>query len=260
MTIYDQDYIAELDLQNQPGVNTSAAESVEETSQPEAIQEQPVVQAQEDAHESEKEYNFKALREEISREKAERERERQRYSEEIAFLREQYKSKSTNEDQISKSEIDKLSDDDLLTAGQYKRHLQDLESRYQQQLEQVRLNAEEARMKATNPDYAEVMEKYTIPLLQNNRDFARAFQAAENKADFAYRLGKMQMLSEAKPVQEPVKTEQMQKAERIIENSKKPGTLSNARGGQPSLSKAEYYAAMSEAEFNALVSKNLEEV
>ena len=46
-------------------------------------------------------------------------------------------------------------------------------------------------------------------------------------------------------------------AQRIVENAKKPGTLSQA-GGQGALSKADYFASMSDQEFMRMASKNLE--
>jgi len=46
-------------------------------------------------------------------------------------------------------------------------------------------------------------------------------------------------------------------AEKIVENSRKPGTLSSA-GGQSVLSKADYYASMSDKQFAEFASKNLE--
>ena len=57
--------------------------------------------------------------------------------------------------------------------------------------------------------------------------------------------------------EKPRGTDPAVKAQRIVENANKPGTLSSARGGQPSLSKADYYASMSDAEFSKMVEKNL---
>jgi len=74
------------------------------------------------------------------------------------------------------------------------------------------------------------------------------------KALFAYELGKMaQQIQTARP-SEPVKSEA---AQRIVENSRKPGTLSQA-GGQGALSKADYFATMSDQEFMRMATRNLE--
>lgn len=260
MTIYDQDYMQELDAQAQAtGVVDSVAES------PVAVEEAPtevqeVVDVQSEP--SEKELNFKALRETIAQEKAEREAEKLRFQQEIEYMRSQL---AETKQVPKKSVLDDERDDDLLTVGKYRQTQQEYEQLLKQQEENYRLKLNELEVKLKHPDYDEVLEKYSIPLLKNNRDFARAFQTAEAKAQFAYDLGKKEMLlaqyheMQQKP-QQPVETQSSQKAERIVANASKPQTLSNARGGQPSLSKAEYYASMSDAEFNALVERNLTEV
>jgi len=48
-------------------------------------------------------------------------------------------------------------------------------------------------------------------------------------------------------------------AQRIVENARKPATLSQA-GGQSVLSKADYYATMSDAEFMKMANQHLESV
>lgn len=214
---------------------------VEESKEP---QQQEVV--------SEKELNFKALREEISREKQERDAERQRYQHELELLKAQMRPREPE-----RSALDGVEDDDILTVGKYKQSIKEHQDRMREQEQAYQLRLSEMEVKLKNPDYDEVMEKFSIPLLQENSDFARAFQAAENKAAFAYQLGKMMKGSQREAQNEP--SDAMQKAQRIVDNSRKPGTLSNARGGQPSLSKADYYSSMSDAEFNKLLEKNLAE-
>jgi len=253
MTIYDQDYMAEANLQHQyTGVVDSAA--VSPVAVEEVPTEAPIVDAQQEP--SEKELNFKALRETIAREQAEREAERLRYQQEIEFMRSQF-AKPVQENR--KSVLEDERDDDLLTIGKFRQTQAQYEQQLKQQEENYRLKLNELETKVQHSDYDEVMDKYAIPLLKNNRDFAIAFQNSENKASFAYNLGKMMKDSQPRP-QAPVETEGSQKAQRIVENSSKPATLSSARGGQTALSKAEYYGSMSDAEFNALVEKNLTEV
>lgn len=256
MTIYDSDYVAEEELQQKyTGVADSVAESPVAK---EEVAEEQVVSAN-NPEPSEKELNFRALRESIAQEKHEREAERLRYQQELEFMKSQVAQMQKPEKRI----LDDQQDDDLLTVGKYRQAQQDYEKMLRQQEEAYKLKVNELEAKVSNPDYDEVVEKYSIPLLQNNRDFAIGLQTAENKAKYAYELGKMYRDSQLKaqiapaPVQE---TQMSRRAEKIVENASKPGTLSSARGGQPSLSKAEYYASMSEAEFNALVSKNLSEV
>lgn len=279
MTIYDQDFINsgefvdpaaeghEGTVQVSPEVAVSEESSQSSHSETNETIEDQIADESKLVEPSKQEFNFKALREEISREKAEREAERARYLEEITFLRDQFSRPSKeNSDQVQhKDVLDDMHDDDLLTAGKYRKSMMELQAKHQAELEQVRLQAEEAHLKALHPDYDEVMEKYSIPLLKNNRDFARAFQNAESKAKFAYEWGKKEMMIQhysemQEKASQPQIAQNSQKAERILANAQKPGTLSSARGGQPSLSRAEYYAGMSDADFNALVEKNLNEV
>ena len=52
-------------------------------------------------------------------------------------------------------------------------------------------------------------------------------------------------------------TQKSENAQRIVENARKPGTLSQG-GGQAALSKADYFASMSDAEFMKMATRNLE--
>lgn len=258
MTIYDQDYMAEFEAQQKAtGVVESAAETPVAMNEAAVEPQEEVVSANNDSMEpTEKELNFKALRDSIAQEKAERESERLRYQHELEYMRTQLAQQQVPK----KHPLAEERDDDLLTVGKYRQTQQEYENMLRQQEDSYKLKLNELETKMQNPDYDEVMDKYAIPLLKTNRDFAIAFQNSENKASFAYNLGRMQRDSQRKDQIVPQEPEQSRRAERIVENSRKPGTLSSARGGQPSLSKAEYYASMSDAEFNNLVEKNLSEV
>lgn len=258
MTIYDADFLAE---QGQyPGVNDTVAESHAEIQKvPEdsdVSQDHIVDQDKESEKPSEKELNFKALRESIANEKTERESERRRYEEEIQFLRSQMQ-KGADSDQISrKNSLDDIPDDDIPTAGKVRQAMEEMHSKYEQELTALKYENLENRARLQYSDYNEVMEKYSIPLLRTDQDFAMGFQNAQNPAEYAYKIGKMVMGSQ---MQKPMEAQNSNNAERIIENARKPGTLSSARGGQQNLSKSDYYASLSDAEFASLVGRNLEQ-
>jgi hypothetical protein len=57
----------------------------------------------------------------------------------------------------------------------------------------------------------------------------------------------------------PQPSQQSMNAQRIVENARKPGTLAQA-GGQSALSKADYFATMSDAEFMKMASKHLDTI
>jgi hypothetical protein len=128
---------------------------------------------------------------------------------------------------------------------------------------EYQLTLGELQVKSKYSDYDEVTSKYGVPLIENEPDLAQGFLSASNKAAYLYKIGKMAMNAErGTQIQEPVQQapQASQNAQRIVENAKKPGTLSNTVGGAGNLSKADYYASMSEAEFQAFVSKNMQEI
>lgn len=254
MTIYDADYTQYTDA----GVGDSAAgnQAVEPFHQeaPEVPVDQIVDSDKMVDNTSEKEFNFKALRESIAQEKAEREAERQRYQYELENMRSQINSRA----EPQKGALDDMSEGDLMTVEKYRKAQAEQQQRYEAELTTLRYENLENRARLQHSDYDEVMDKYSIPFLRNNEDFARAFQVAKDPAHFAYTLGKMQMTPE--PTQRAPEPQISRDAERMIQNAKKPGTLSSARGGEPTISKADLYSQMTQAQFDALVAKNLEEV
>lgn len=273
MTIYDQDFVAEETLQQeyqQSGVTDSVAENQEPISEqpvdhegqaPEMIEEatEEAVEAEQPVA-NDKDYNFKAMREEIAKIKAEKEalaENLESWKRELAINN----VRRQPEDAPRKSAFEEVPDGDLITGAQVKMLLAEKDAEYKRAQQDLIVFNQEQQFKQKYSDYDEVATKYGVPLLKQEPDLAKAFVAAENKPAFLYKLGKMQQLSEAPP---PVPTsaprQEVNKAQRILENSRKPGTLSSATQGQQAISKADYFASMPEADFNALVAKNLEQV
>lgn len=254
MTIYDQDYVAELTAQQEAmqGVTDPVAGGQAVSTQ---VAEEPVDQQTDQAVEpvqpveSDKEYNFRALREELAQIKEDRDR-----------LRDEFEGLRRNQVQRQpepprKRAIDDINPDDLVTGAQFKQAMAEREAEYQ-------LMLGELQVKSQNPDYDEVTAKYGVPLIEKEPDLAQGFLASNNKAAYLYKIGKMAMLAEQRQQPEPIAAppQQSQAAQRIVENSRKPGTLSNSVGGAGTLSKADYYATMSDADFNALIQKNMEQI
>jgi hypothetical protein len=141
-----------------------------------------------------------------------------------------------------------MKDDDVPNVAELRKEWADRESNYQARLEEL-------QVQQAHPDYAEVIEKYALPLVQQKPHLAEGLRGATNKALFAYELGMM-----AKQMQAPQVTQtRSENAQKMVENSRKPGTLSQA-GGQSVLSKADYFATMSDKEFLAMAEKNLGEI
>lgn len=192
--------------------------------------------------------NFRALREEVDRIKADREQERKEHQLQLEMLRANLNRQEQSPSEVkSKQMFDGMKDDDIPSVAEIRKEWQERESSYQSRLEELQV----AQM---HPDYAEVIEKYALPLVKQKPHLLQGIQNSSNKALFAYELGKMAQQINASQVSTSTKSET---AQRIVDNSRKPGTLSQA-GGQAALSKADYFATMSDQEFMKYASRNLE--
>lgn len=201
---------------------------------------------------SKQELNFKALREEVAQAKTERDELKQN----IEILRANVANRQ-QEPQKERSMFEGLQKDDIPNVGDIERVFKEREEAYQARIEELQVAQQ-------HPDYAEVIEKFALPLVKQKPHLAEGLQGARNKALFAYELGKMaqqmnmvQQQAIQPPVVEQTQTQRTTIAQKIVENARKPGTLSQA-GGSGSLSKADYYASMSDTEFAKFASKNFD--
>lgn len=204
--------------------------------------------------------NFRALREEVDRIKVEKEAEKREYQVQLEMLRanlaqQQYQKQP--EPVQSKRMFDGMKEDDVPNVAEIRAEM-NREWAQKEQVYQAKL--EELQVQQQHPDYAEVIEKYALPLVKQKPHLAEGLQGASNKALFAYELGKMAQQMQGQQVIQQKAAEVVQRSEnaqRMVENSRKPGTLSQA-GGQAALSKADYFASMSDQEFMKMATKNLE--
>ncbi len=200
--------------------------------------------------------NFRALREEVDRLKSEREAEKREHNLQMEMWRANQNQAQRQEAPKRREMFEGMRDDDIPNVAEIKREWNEREATYQARIEELQVQAQ-------HPDYEEVIEKYAIPLVKQKPHLAEGLQGASNKAMFAYELGKMaKQMQEAQaqpaPVaQVPQPPRRSSDAERMVANSRKPGTLSQS-GGQSTLSQADYFATMSDAEFVKFASKNLE--
>lgn len=208
--------------------------------QPEAVQETPVNPQAE---------NFRALREEVDRIKAEKEAERKEYQLQLEMLRANLNQQQKQPEAPPKRMFEGMRDDDVPSVAEIRQEWAQREADYQAKLEELQV----AQM---HPDYAEVIEKYTLPLVKQKPHLVEGIQRSSNKAFMAYELGKMAQQLQTIQQPTPAKSEN---AQRIVENSRKPGTLSQA-GGQAALSQADYFATMSDADFMKFANRNLDAI
>lgn len=191
--------------------------------------------------------HFRALREEVDRIKAEREAEKREYQLQIDMLRANLNQRPAEPPPAPKKMLEGLDENEVPTVGEIRREWSQREAEYQAKLEEL-------QVQQMHPDYAEVIEKHTLPLMQQKPHLLQGLQNSSNKALFAYELGKMAQQIHSTQAPPPARSET---AQRMVDNSRKPGTLSQA-GGQSVLSKADYFASMSDAEFMKMASRNLE--
>lgn len=199
--------------------------------------------------------HFRALREEVDRMKAEREIEKKEFQVQMELYRANKGQQTSQSETFDGAMFAGMKEDDVATVGEIRREWEKKEAAYQARLEELQVQQK-------YPDYAEVIEKYAAPLAQKDPAFLEALNRVSNKSLFAYQQGKKeQRLQEVEQQLNSYKNAppKSEIAQRIVENSRKPGTLSQA-GGQGTLSKADYYATMSDQEFIRLASRNLEEI
>lgn len=196
---------------------------------------------------SKQELNFRALREEVDRIKAERDEFRQNLDLLKAQAREQYQARPPEE---PKKFLDGLADNDVPNVAEIRKEFERREAMFQMKLEEIEIQQR-------HPDYAEVIEKFTAPLLKQKPHLAEGIYGARNKSLYAYELGKMAQ-GQQQQIQAPP-PQQSLNAQRIVENASKPGNVART-GGSSALSQAEYYATMSDQDFMRIASKNLGEI
>lgn len=199
--------------------------------------------------------NFRALREEVDRLKQERETEKREHSLQMDILKANLQKEVRQPEPEPRKMFEGMRDDDVPNVQELRREWEQREAGYQARMEELQVQQQ-------FPDYNEVLQKYVVPLVQQKPHLAEGIHGARNKALFAYELGKMaqQMQTQQQPVSPaPQATSPSTIAQKIVDNARKPGNFAQATG-QGALSKADYYATMSDAEFAKLASKNLEQI
>lgn len=208
---------------------------------------------------TDQELNFKALSESVERLKAEREAEKREYQLQLDMLRANISKQPPQEAPKVQKLFDGLEAKDVPNVEEIERAI---ETRLAAREAAYKERIEELQVANQHSDYAEVLNKYGKHLAETDPVFLQGLRGAENKALFAYNYAKkeqeLQTLRETIKQNQPAQpSQQSRDAQRIVENARKPGTLAQA-GGQSVLSKADYYASMSDQEFMKMASKHLE--
>lgn len=208
--------------------------------------------------------NFRAIREELGRMKSEREIEKREHNLQMDIWRANQNQPQRQQEAPKRQEMfEGMRGDDIPNVEEMTNAFRNFRNEFEEKEAGYKARLEELQVQAAHPDYEEVIEKYAIPLVKQKPHLAEGLQGASNKALFAYELGRMaKQMQEFQIQQAPVAQVQQpiqrsNDAERMLANSRKPGTLSQA-GGQSTLSKADYFATMSDQEFMKMATQNLE--
>lgn len=203
-------------------------------------QDSSIQQTADTEHEQEQHVPLSALQSERA--------QRQKMEEELRLIKDHLElmktSGSSQQKQEAQNDLEKLSDDDVLTVGEFKKITSKLTQNFQ-------MNLDELRMVQKYPDYQEVVTRYLPDVirqnprlretLQNNQDYELAYYLAKNSDAYKQASKKRNVAKEA---------------EKILENSQKAGSLSSMGASTP-ISQARRYKDMSDAEFMEQVNRNM---
>jgi len=175
-------------------------------------------------------------------------RERQQLQEQNKLLQDHMKLMQANQatqPPSKQDELDNLSDDDVLTVGEARKFMGQIQQNYQTSVEELRVQQKYA-------DYNEVVSKYLPDVIQNNPALKNTLQNDPNRYELAYYLAKNSdsyrgTKHEAKKSSE---------AQRIIDNGQRAGTLSAVGSHSPQASVSNI-KNMSDADFMKMANKNL---
>ena len=263
MAIDTQNFQGEIEtpaaVEQQPELNSFQRESQdEEFKMPDPLQEAPVeieTQQTNPVEPTSQELNFRALTESIEQLKAKQDAERREHQLQLDMLRANLVHKP-QEAPKQKQMFEGMQDTEIPNVGEFRKAWNERENEYNVRLEELQVQAQ-------HPDYVDVLNKYGKHLAETDPLFVQGLEGAKNKAQFAYQYAKREQRFQELEAQikAPVPTppQKSESAQRIVDNARKPGTLAQA-GGQGVLSKADYFATMSDQDFMKYASKHLEQI
>lgn len=191
---------------------------------------------------SDKEMNFRALREETAKLQSERE-----YWKGQAEAYKTTQPQPTAEDPTSKWDESDWSDGSNVRKAfeTLREENMKLQSDFRDQLAAV-------QTKATHQDWNNMVTRHVPELTSKNPIFAEMINRASNPYEAAYLLAELN----AKGQPQESTPNYNGNAQRAIANAQKPQSI-NSVGGQGTLNAADYYANMSDEDFHKLAGKHL---
>jgi len=175
-------------------------------------------------------------------------RERQQLQEQNKLLQDHMSLMQANnapQPAQQQDEMSGLADDDVLTVGEAKKYLGQIQQSYQ-------TSVEELRVQQKYSDYNEVVTKYLPEVIQKNPALKATLQNDPNRYELAYYLA--QNSDSYRGAKKEAK--KSAEAQRIIENGQKAGNLSSVGSTSPQ-SQVSNIKNMSDADFMKMANKNL---
>lgn len=174
--------------------------------------------------------------------------ERQRLQEEVKLIKDHLSlmQSSNKEAEPSKKtqEWDGLTDDDVLTVGEAKKYLNQMNSSYS-------MSIKELKMMQKHPDYQDVIHKHLPEVLKQNPGLRKTLETTQD-FELAYYLAKQSDGYKGETKQ----TKKSKEAEKILQNAQQTGGLSSVGASTP-VGMAKNYSKMSDKEFKNLMNRNL---
>jgi len=175
-------------------------------------------------------------------------RERQSLQEKMRMLEDHVSLMQANQQkpqQPQQDEMAGLSDDDVLTVGEAKKFMQNIQQNYQMGIEELRVSQKYS-------DYQKVVKDYLPKVIEKNPALKNTLQNDPNRYELAYYLAKNSEDYRTSHKQ----TKKSEDAERIVQNAQRPGSLSAVGSSTPSSQPGGGFGRMSDDEFMKLANKH----
>lgn len=199
--------------------------------------------------------NFKALREEVRLKKEKLDEMERLRNEDREYFQKQLEELKSSQRQHSQPEPKKQRIFEGMESD-YVPSVGEIESALERHDRSIREQMEEMSVMQKYPDYHDVLQKDLVPLIKEKPHLAQMINSSPNKALAAYELG---MMARSTKQSAPKDISGAERAQRIVQNSQKPMNVAQV-GGSSAISKADYYASMSDADFLKLAQKNLSQI
>lgn len=186
-----------------------------------------------------KEYNFKALGNEVAKLKEERE-----------YWKGQAEAFKTTPNLQQQKQVDPYENLDWQDSTDVKKAFDAIRSENQSLRNEVQDAFKAVNTRSSRPDWSNMVTQHVPELTSKNPIFAEMINNASNPYEAAYLLAELKAGSAQR--EQPLSND----ARRAIANSQKPQSLASV-GGHGSLSQADQYAAMSDEDFMKVASRNM---